>query len=1660
MKNLSFLILAVLCLLFQEETDGQIRRVTGKLTDPTTGEPLPGVNVLLEGTTTGTVTNFDGYYEIDAPVGSVLLVSFVGYSTQRIVVGPEPESERVKSLTKVYRHSIPDNPNKSLSPYFFVQSDNPSLDRMPLKATNVDVSIAGVIADVKVKQLYVNEGRNTLEAIYIFPGSTRAAVYGMQMQIGDRILKAKIREKVQARKEYETAKAEGKTATLLEQKRPNVFQMNVANILPGDSIWVELQYTELMEPTEGIYQFVYPTVVGPRYSTTEDTPENKDEKWLENPYLTEGKLPNYTFSIKTHLNAGVPIQRLSSTSHKIMATYTNARTAEIELDPFETFGGNRDYILNYSLRGKQIETGLLTYHHNDENFFLLMVQPPEKPTESEIPPREYIFIIDVSGSMNGFPLNVSKNLFESLISRLRTYDKFNILLFAGGNQVFSEESANATPENIKDAIRFVNNQNGGGGTELLPALKRALNMPVDEEYARTFVILTDGYVSVEKEAFQLVRNNRAKANLFACGIGSSVNRYLIEGLANAGMGEPFIATSELEAKKVGKKMIDIIEKPVFTHINIDYHHFKAYDIEPTVAADIFAERPLILFGKFEGNPSGNITISGYSGNKLKSINLSADSSTKESNQALRYLWARNRIKYLDDFAQYYETSGNYYSETKIQPSEAHEKLITELGLKYNLLTNYTSFIAVDSLVRNKTKQYETVKQPLPLPQGVSNLAVGDAISLSLMPDIKSLEEVVVVGYGTVRKADLTSAVSSVNTSEFSNNGNTSVQQVLQGRISGVEVITNQGAPGSSANILIRGNSTIGSSNPLYILDGVPVNSETITQLSPTEVESVEVLKDASSTAIYGARGANGVVVINSKKGKEQSKFQIQLNSTVGFDRVNKLPNRQNLYAQGLTENGDTKWAGADQNNLFSWGPAISGLTYDGSNYLFDKNGHLIANNATNGMNAKVFDPYQVFKTGVKTTNEFSISLSHRQQTLRISYTNTQKSGILPESNTTLNAIKLRSNHVLKFAKIGTTFAYQNNDSKNTGNRSLNPGMMYSILNNPTTFDLLNGFNPKEANQQVQSYMLPNNLQRSAAPALVNNPYWMLHRNLYRENNRQLVGGLDLDFQLIHNLHLKTISSFEQSENEMQYGISRNSASVTAGSLFYRNMNTQSFNQRVELNFSKSGNLELNSSLGYHFNWNNSSIERNNGYELATETGYALSDAKLLDTYSFNLYRRTHAGYGTLNAMYNNLVGINASYRQENSSTWKNSAVPLKTWYLGGLFKFSNLLNSSSWLNNGKLFANVSYCDREFTAPLADNAWNTSQFDLNNVTNFYSMREVKGFENLSPEKVSKFETGLTLDFWNNRISTNVSFYNSMSKQLIVPSIQNTDVQLINKGNLRTKGLDADLTFIALQNALNWKIKATFTRYRNKVTGLAATDTIRIAGFQEVSSCLLNNRPYGVLVGSKFQRNEHNQKIIGNDGFPLVDSKPGIIGNTNPDWIAGIENSFRWKGIELSFLFDFKKGGDVWNGTRATMNYYGTSEETGNARNISGYVFDGVTSLGEPNMLPVDFSNSSTNTALNRWVRYGKTGVAEESVEDGSWIRLRELSISYSLPRNFVQKLKMKSLTITTSGRNLWMHTPYTGIDPETTLTGMNNGIGLDYFNMPNVRSYAIGIKVGF
>lgn len=595
-----------------------------------------------------------------------------------------------------------------------------SIANLPLKSTHVDVAIAGIIAEVHVTQVYANTGGTPIEALYVFPGSTHSAVHGLEFRTEGRTIKAQIQERAAAKAGYERAKSAGQRATLLEQHRPNVFQMSVANIAPGAEIEVMLSYTEELQPNDRIYEFVFPGPVGPRYNRSNDhEPVNH---WTTNPHLAAGTVNPAALDLNLSLNAGMPLAKIECPTHDTKITFPDANSANLSLrHSADSDGTNRDIIVRYQLAGQKVATGLTLHEGTDEHFFLLQVQPPASPANETIVPKDFVFVVDVSVSMHGFPLDTAKRLMRELFAELKTDDVFNVLLFAGASQTFQPQSVPATPQNLDRAAAWLEHQSGGGGTELLPALQRALALPRDTTHSRSMILITDGFVDIETEVFDLISKRLNDANIFAFGIGSSVNRHLIEGIAHVGRGEPFIVTNPSECSVMTAKLKKQLASPVLSGIKVESAGIELYDLQPAILPDVFADRPIHLIGKYRGKAQGRISVTGNAGRHpwKATVDVTAAASEGTNNPALRALWAREKVRLLSDYA-------------KLSPTAERTREITTLGLTYSLLTDYTSFLAVDTVPQSKAASPAmTIAQPSPLPQGVSALASsGQSISAS------------------------------------------------------------------------------------------------------------------------------------------------------------------------------------------------------------------------------------------------------------------------------------------------------------------------------------------------------------------------------------------------------------------------------------------------------------------------------------------------------------------------------------------------------------------------------------------------------------------------------------------------------------------------------------------------------------------------------------------------------------------------------------------------------------------------------------------------------------------------------------------------------------------------------------------------------------------
>ncbi|NUQ36188.1 MAG: VWA domain-containing protein, partial [Planctomycetaceae bacterium] len=461
----------------------------------------------------------------------------------------------------------------------------------PLRHTDVKASIAGYVASTVVTQTYENPFETPIEAVYIFPLPETAAVNYFRMTVGTRTIIGIIRRRAEAKEIYERAKAAGYTTSLLEQERPNIFTQSVANIAPKEQVKVEITYFNRLKYLNGQYEYVFPMVVGPRYLAN-----TSDAERIDPPVVPENTRSGHNISLSVDVDAGSEIGAIDTPAHHTNVTRGSASKATVTLASHEEIA-NRDFVLRYRLAGKGVQTGLLAHANAERGGFVsLMFTPPETPDASEIAPREMTFLLDISGSMHGTPLDMSKQIVKQAIQKMRPNDCFNIFFFAGGNGQLWETPQPNTSQNRQQALTALESLQAGGGTEMLAGLARLFASKRAPERSRMVLFLTDGYVGDEDRILTLVKQQCADSRFFAFGVGSSVNRYLIEGIGRHGRGHAAVvlpregSASELAVRD----FYSHIDAPVLTDISVDWGNLDVSEQYPAMLPDVFAGHPIQL----------------------------------------------------------------------------------------------------------------------------------------------------------------------------------------------------------------------------------------------------------------------------------------------------------------------------------------------------------------------------------------------------------------------------------------------------------------------------------------------------------------------------------------------------------------------------------------------------------------------------------------------------------------------------------------------------------------------------------------------------------------------------------------------------------------------------------------------------------------------------------------------------------------------------------------------------------------------------------------------------------------------------------------------------------------------------------------------------------
>ena len=617
----------------------------------------------------------------------------------------------------------------------------------PLLKSDYQVNIQGDLATVRLEQWFKNPTTEPLDASYLFPLNKDSAVYAMNMRIGDKQIEAKIKRREQAEAIFNQAKQDGKAASLLTQHRPNMFTQQLTNLMPDTSIRVTLQYTQHVPRIDQQYELVLPLVVGPRYIPTNQVQPDIQNKTHSEQVFNQWELqehPDYppVFGIDTpkelasdrvkitvRIDAAMPIHSISSQTHPITTTAEDNQHKKVTLAAGRVID-NSDFVLHYKLGGKAVQAGLLTHQDERGEFFSLLIEPPALPQADQITPREMVFVLDTSGSMDGQPLTASQVFMRQAVKHLRSNDFFRIIDFGNSPREYSATALPATTENVYRGIQHINQLSAGGGTEIVAAIEQAFKPKKTENTLRIVVFLTDGYIGNEADVLSKIHQLRGDARIYALGVGSSVNRYLLDEMAQAGRGfvryiDPYQTGENITEAAI--QFANRLQTPVMTNLKIDWGDMQVSAITPAVLPDLFVGDSLRVLGKFkpatttETNPvKQSITLSGYINGKTARLRLSPDALQQNARtEAIPLIWARSQIK---ERMRAFQLPG--YARAKHLPDDnTIKQQVTELGLTYSLMTKWTSFVAVTKEIVNPNAGNNTSTQvPLPMPKGVSKLA--------------------------------------------------------------------------------------------------------------------------------------------------------------------------------------------------------------------------------------------------------------------------------------------------------------------------------------------------------------------------------------------------------------------------------------------------------------------------------------------------------------------------------------------------------------------------------------------------------------------------------------------------------------------------------------------------------------------------------------------------------------------------------------------------------------------------------------------------------------------------------------------------------------------------------------------------------------------------
>ncbi|MEP1097261.1 MAG: SusC/RagA family TonB-linked outer membrane protein [Cyclobacteriaceae bacterium] len=899
-------------------------------------------------------------------------------------------------------------------------------------------------------------------------------------------------------------------------------------------------------------------------------------------------------------------------------------------------------------------------------------------------------------------------------------------------------------------------------------------------------------------------------------------------------------------------------------------------------------------------------------------------------------------------------------------------------------------------------------------------------------------------------------------------------------------------------------------------------SNRLQDLNVNDIENISVLKGAAATALYGTAGSTGVIVITTKKGKKGSGLAVNFSSQVAFDKITTSPNLQSIYAQGSRGAHQDPSTGASG----SWGPRISDLEYSNDpdhddapaakafdsegNYIYNNNGFLVPRGTGNGTPANTYDNLgDFYQTATTFTNSLSISGGNDVATFRFSASDHNQEGIVPNEEylrkTASIATTLQATEALSFQ---ATVNYSRSDYQRIQQGSNTSGLLLGLYRTPASFDNSNDFG-HDAFNEPSSYIFANGAQRNyRGGGGYDNPYWVINNALRNEVVHRTFGSFQANYKVSDWINLGMNLGTDITNDDRKQNFEINSRTNPNGTIISNEYITRQTD--FYLNLSGAGQLNDDFSLNYLVGLNMFSFNRHESYTQGDGLVFGgfldISNTATISAYEDDTRYRTLGVFGQVETSWRNTAFVTLTARQDYDSRLVNpadfDAGAAGFFYpsISTALAFTELMPQNDILSFGKVrfsWAQVgapppnAYSTStafENTATVGD-GWGTNMsWPINGVTAF-EQDDRLGNPGLTPELTTSIEVGVDLRFLDGKVGLDVAYYDQKTEDAILPASvapgSGFTSAWLNAGQLSTNGLEITLNATPVQSGdFNWDTQLNWSKSETIVDELApGIERLFLAGFNSAGSYAVKGNQYGAIFGGAYLRTGAAQAggtsdtdlnipagevVINSDptsaeyGYQAVDDTQRSIGNPNPDFILGWRNNLSYKNWSFGFLFDWRKGGDLWNGTAWALSFFGRSQLTADTREETPHILDGVINTGTveaPNFVP---NNIAIVRDQNYWTSAlgGFGAIGEQFVQDGGWIKLREVNVSYSLPSSMFSDSFVKGITLGFVGRNLWYDWEYDGVDPETSLTGTGNGQGFDYFNNPSTRTFMFKLNASF